>query len=165
MENFEFEIPEEVREKLQHPESFQQHIEGKSFQEILEFSDEQMEVFYNQASNLYQHHHFQEAIQAFTFLTTLNPFVVNFWIGLGMAEQRIEEYGNALLAYAMAMMVDSKNPLPHYQTALCYRALMQPEDALGYLELALLHCKGEEWAHVKERATLLKSRIIEEGRG
>ena len=158
-----FEIPDDVKEKLQNPDVFEQHItEGKPLQEILEFSDETIEIFYQQANALYQNHNYIEAIEAFTFLTTINPFIVNFWIGLGMSEQRLEEYGNAFLAYSMAMMVDASNPMPHYQTALCYRALMQPENALESLELALLHCKDDEWNQIKEKSILLKNRIMNE---
>jgi type III secretion system low calcium response chaperone LcrH/SycD len=159
MENIEeFEIPEDVREKLQDPEYFGQQIqEGKSLQEILEFSDEKLEIFYQQASRLYQKNRFKESIEAFTFLTTLNPFVANFWLGLGMSEQRLEEYSDALLAFAMAMMADPASPLPHYQTALCYRAMGEKESALGALELALMRSGDNEWQHLKEKIIHLKS--------
>lgn len=165
MENLgEFEIPKEIKERLQDPDVFRQHIlEGKSLQEILGFDDGKLEIFYQKASSLYGESRFQEAREAFTFLTTLNPFVANFWVGLGMAEQRLEEFNGALLAFAMAMMADSLSPLPHYHTALCYRSLGDPENALGSLDLALMRVMGnEEWSALREKALLLKERIKEE---
>ncbi|CRX38417.1 SycD/LcrH family type III secretion system chaperone [Estrella lausannensis] len=162
MENLEeFEIPKEIKERLKDPDVFRQHIlEGKSLQEILGFDDGRLELFYQKASSLYGENRFQEAREAFTFLTTLNPFVANFWVGLGMAEQRLEEFNGALLAFAMAMMADSLSPLPHYHTALCYRSLGDHENALSSLDLALMRVMGnEEWRTLREKALMLKERI------
>jgi len=159
----EFPIPEDIGDKLSDPELFREQIKkGMTLQEILELTDEQLEMFYQAASTLYNENRLIEAVEAFTFLTTLNPMVANFWLGLGMAEQRIEEHGNALLAFAMAMMADDKSPLPHYQTALSYRALGEKSSALGAIELTLLHCRGDEWGYVKEKALELKRRITQE---
>lgn len=165
MDNLEeFAIPDEIKERLQDPDVFRQHIlEGKSLQEILGFDDGRMELFYKKASALYSENKFQEAREAFTFLTTLNPFVANFWVGLGMAEQRLEEFNGALLAFAMAMMADSLSPLPHYHTALCYRSLGQHDNALGSIDLALMRAEGmDEWVVLKQKAVALKARVKEE---
>lgn len=164
MENIEeFEIPEEVVEKLKNPEVIRKHVEdGKTFQEILEFSAEKMEKFYQHAKFLFDQSKYKEASEAFTFLTTLNPLIPNYWIGLGLSELSQEEYHGGLLAFAMAIMSDVANPLPHYYTALCYRALLQPESALLSLDLALMHAGDDEDLH--KRATLLKEKIFEEKR-
>lgn len=161
----EFNIPEEVTKKLQDPKLLRQHIqEGKSFQDILGYSDATMEKFYQAAYNLFQKQKFKEAAEAFTFLTTLNPEMHNYWLGLGMAEQRLEEFHGALLAYAMAMMSDVTNPVPHYHSANCYRALLDDANAIVSLDQAIQQAgDSEEHQEIRDRAVALKARISKQG--
>lgn len=165
MENLEeFSIPEDAVEKLKDPKIIRKNlVEGKTFQEILGYDNERMEKFYQKASDLFYKQEYEKSSEAFTFLTTLNPGVSSYWIGLGMSEQILEEFHGALLAYAMAMMSDISNPLPHYYTAMCYRSLLKPESAMGSIEIALHHCKDkDEWQNLKERALALKEKILGE---
>lgn len=157
----EFKIPEEAYEKLQDPAYFKQQIdEGKTFQDILGYSSETMEKFYKVAYTYFQQQRYRESCEAFTFLTTLNPTVFNYWLGLGMSEQMCEEYNSALLAYAMAAMVDVTNPIVHYHSASCHRSLMDDESALSALDLCLLNAGDrEEFAEIKTLATEAKERL------
>lgn len=157
----EFNIPEEVAKKLQDPMLLRQHIqEGKSFQELLGYSDETMEKFYQAAYNLFQKQKYKEAAEAFTFLTTLNPERHNYWLGLGMSEQILEEFHGALLAYAMAMMSDVTNPVPHYHSANCYRALLDDSNALISLEQAIQQAGDkDEHKQLLTAAISLKERL------
>lgn len=157
----EFNIPEEITRQLQDPLLLRRHIqEGKSFQELLGYSDETMEKFYQAAYNLFQKQKYQKAAEAFTFLTTLNAERHNYWLGLGMSEQVLEEYHGALLAYAMAMMTDITNPLPHYHSANCYRSLLDNANALTALEQAISRAaNSEEYQYIHESAVALKERL------
>ena len=157
----EFNIPEEVSKKLQDPQLLRRHVqEGVTFQELMGYSDETMEQFYQAAYNLYQKQRFPAAAEAFTFLTTLNPERHNYWLGLGMSEQRLEEYHGALLAYAMAMMSDVNSPLPHFLSANCYRALLDNSNALASLEQAIKRAGEQEEHHqLREQALSLKQKL------
>lgn len=165
MENLEeFSIPEDAIEKLKDPKIIRKNlIEGKTFQEILGYDNARMEKFYSKAAEFFERQEYEKAAEAFTFLTTLNPAVTSYWLGLGMSEQLIEEYHGALLAYAMAMMSDVVNPMPHYYTAMCYRSLMQPESAMASLQLAIRHCANNEgWQNLKQQALALQEKISED---
>ena len=117
-----------------------------------------MEKFYQGAYNLFHQQEYRKAADAFVFLTTLNPYVHNYWLGLGMAEQLEGGYQEALLAYAMAILSDGSNPVTHYHSATCYRALNDKQSALQSLEMAI-RCSGDKAEHLnlKEQALLAKA--------
>src|SRR5581483_1350690 len=103
----ELRIPDDVLEKLQEPETFRKYIEeGKSLQEIIGYSDELMEEMYQAACQVFREGHHQEAEDAFLFLTTINPYVYAYWLGLGMSYHLLEEYEQAILGYDCAMALD-----------------------------------------------------------
>ena len=161
MENLEeFQIPKEALERMKDPEVITQLVEeGKTFQEIIGYTDETMDKFYRGARGLFEQQKYREAADAFIFLTTLNPYVHNYWLGLGMSEHLEEEYHGALLAYGMAMLSDSKNPLPHYHSAACYQALDDKTSMLVSLDLAInLAGNNQEYTHVKTQAESAKER-------
>jgi type III secretion system low calcium response chaperone LcrH/SycD len=159
MENLEeFQIPKDAIEKLQDPEFLRKQVEeGKTFQEILGYNLETMEKFYTAACNLFQKQEYRQAADAFIFLSTLNPFVPTYWLGLGMSQQLDEEYRTALLAYGMAILTDVQNPLPHYHSGFCYRMLGEYENAKTSLDLAITTCNDfQEYGWLKQRSQIAR---------
>ncbi len=155
MENIEeYRIPKEAIERLKDPEVIQKQIkEGKTFQEIIGYSAEVMEKFYSIARALFERQEYDKAADAFVFLTTLNPYVHNYWLGLGMSEQLNGGYEGALLAYAMAILTNPENPAAHYQSASCYRSMSDTKNAILSFELAARCCGDrEEYALLKDQA-------------
>lgn len=141
-------ISKETLEKIKNSAQLQKDLEeGKSFQQIFGYSVEAMDKFYSAAWNLFQRQLYDESSNAFFFLTTLNPRVHLYWLGLAMSEQLKEEYHEALMAYTMAVMTDGENPLPHYHSAACYYALQDIQNAKVSLELAL-KCCGDHPEHL-----------------
>jgi len=141
----EFKIPEEALERLVDPKILIKLIkEGKTFQQILEYSDETMDKFYKVGYESFEKQNYEKSAEIFTFLTTLNPTIFNYWLGLGMSEHMLEDDHAALLAYAMASMVDASNPIPHYHSASCYRSILDDESAHASLDLCILHADDKE---------------------
>jgi len=160
----EFKIPEEAIEKLRDPEIIRQQMEeGKTFQEIIGYTSETMEKFYTIGRKLFEQQEYREAADAFIFLTTLNPMVHEYWLGLGMAEQLNGGHQGALLAYAMAILTNLENPVPHYHSASCYRELGDKQGAIHSLEMALRCAEGNEaYQNLKEQALAAK-KLLERG--
>lgn len=161
----EFKIPKEALEKLRDPELLRRKInEGKVLQEIIGYTHETMEKFYQIAYKLFQHQQYQEAGDAFIFLTTLNPYVYNYWLGLGMSEQLSNKYDGALIAYATAILIKVENPLPHYHSASCYLALKDWVNAIASLDLAILYAGDHpEYAAIKKYALGAKEALRNKG--
>ncbi len=139
MDAFEdYHIPEEALEKLRDPQALREYIEeGRTFQEIIGYAPETMEKFYRAGFILFSQKRFREASDVFIFLTTLNPYVHNYWIALGMSEQQNQEYEAALVAYAMASLTDVEDPIPHYHSSTCYMLLNDQDNAWNSLQLTL----------------------------
>ena len=152
-----FRLPPEFLEKLGQKGWMQEQIQaGKSLQEIIGYSDETMQKFYAAAYRLFQAEKESEAADAFLFLTALNPAVQAFWVGLGMAEQCLQHYEEALSAYAMASMTLVEDPLPYYYSAACYQALQDEDSARKSLEMAL-HYFGDNPAYASLKAAAMRA--------
>jgi type III secretion system low calcium response chaperone LcrH/SycD len=140
----EFAIPEEALEKLKDSSLLNQLIqEGKTFQEIVGYSDLVMDKFYVKARSLFEQQRYDEAAEAFVFLATLNPYTYSYWLGLGMSEQLCDQQASALAAYGMAILTDPTQPNSHYHSASCHKTMGNKEAALASLELALTCCEGK----------------------
>lgn len=133
-----FFIPPEISEKLQDPAVVIQYLEqGKTLQEILGYTEDKVEEFYQKAKILFERQEYEQAKEGFMFLVTLNPYVHAFWLGLGMAEELCHHFHEALRAYGMAIFTDPTNPLPYYHAATCHQALNDSNHARQSLEFAI----------------------------
>lgn len=154
------EIPDEALDKIHDPEFIRrQVVEGKSFQEILGYTEAAMEQFYTAGRNLFLRQEYKKAADAFIFLTTLNPYVHSYWLGLGMSEQLEGMYQGALLAYMMAILTDMENPIAHYHSATCYIALGDEKSAVASLESAIACAEKPEYSSLKLQAQGALERI------
>lgn len=155
MENLEgFKIPDEALDRLKDPEVLKQYVaQGKTFQEIIGYNSETMERFYQGAFKLFQKQAYAEAADAFIFLTTLNPYVHNYWLGLGLAEIKNEEFESALVALGMAGMAEPDNPVSNFHSAHCYHLLGDYQTATTMLDTTIEKCGDhEEHAALKKDA-------------
>ncbi|MGA8163516.1 MAG: SycD/LcrH family type III secretion system chaperone [Waddliaceae bacterium] len=162
----EYKIPKEALENLKDPEVIRRQMEeGKTFQEIIGYTTEAMEKFYRIARKLFEQQEYRRSADAFIFMTTLNPMVHSYWLGLGMSEHLDGDYQGALLAYAMAILTNVENPIPHYHSASCYQALGDDESAMGSLEIVIRCAEGkEEHIGLKEQAVKIKEALKRKGR-
>ncbi len=117
-------------------------VEGKTFQEIVGFSDETMEKFYETARQLYFEQRFEEAKTAFQFLTTINPYVSEFWLGLAETQQANQEYQVAISAYTMAIAMDPES-IPAYLMAIeCCLETQGFSQAYSFVKQALNYARS-----------------------
>ena len=138
--------------KLQDRQALQEDLQaGKSLGEIVGFSEDAMQHFYAAAYQLYHSGRDKDAADAFFFLSALHPSVQVYWLGLGMAEQCLNRFEEALSAYAMASLLEPQDPLPYYHSAACYHALQDVINARKSLEMALDYF-GDDHAALKETA-------------
>lgn len=110
---------------------------GRTPQELLQLSNEQMAKFYDAAYKLFQRHAFSEAGNAYLFLVALNSNNHDYWVGLGMSTQMQGDFEGAIDAYEMAATCELDNPVPYFYLAKCLFAIHDRENALEAIELAL----------------------------
>ncbi len=110
---------------------------GKTLQAMAGISDTTMEKLYHAAKQLYEQQRFQEAADAFGFLTMLNGEKYAFWFSLGNSEYSLKNYQGALFAYAFACRTNPDDHLCHIFSCRCYEELNDLDNAKNALELAL----------------------------
>ena len=88
-----------------------------------------LEASYTQAYALYQSGRNSRAAHLFRSLCAEAPLEYRFWFGLGSCLQESREFQNALQAWAMAALLDPKNPYPHFHAAECACSLNQMKEA------------------------------------
>lgn len=158
----EFQLSEKAKAKLKNQKLLKKELaEGKTAQEIMEFSDETMVKFYKAAYFLFEHKRYQDAANAFLFLATLNPHHHEYWLGLGMATQLCQDYESAIDAYELAALCDISSPIPYFYLAKCLFAIHDRESALQALNLAIETAdEWEEYADLKHQAELAKEILL-----
>jgi type III secretion system low calcium response chaperone LcrH/SycD len=161
----EFFLSPKIKEKLKNLDLIKKEIvDGKTFQEIIEFSESTMAKFYQSAYKLFQNKKYNDAANAFLFLVTLNPHRHDYWLGLGMASQMCHDYEAAIDAYEMAAICEINNPVPYFYLAKCLFAIHEHESSLQALDLAI-ECAGneEEYSELKLQAKAARNLLLKDG--
>ena len=92
----------------------------KTIKEICGFSKNVQLLFYEIAVYFHEQAHYEKAINAFTFLTMLNPKVQSFWIGLALAYEKNHNIDKAIQSFESAIKSDSSDFTPYYGLIRCY---------------------------------------------
>ncbi|MCB1180578.1 MAG: SycD/LcrH family type III secretion system chaperone [Chlamydiia bacterium] len=120
---------------------FEKMPNSGTLSEAFDVSEEDLEGLYADAYAHYNGERYDDALLNFKWLVILDPFVQKYWMGLGGTHQMREEYKKALKSYAMAAVVDSDDPYPHYYAGLCYEATNNKIDKEKAYELAYERAK------------------------
>jgi type III secretion system low calcium response chaperone LcrH/SycD len=131
---------------------------GGTWQDLLGYDQNVLQSQYKKAYDFYQKADYKNAASAFSYLTMLNPYEYNYWMGLGISKQSDRLYEEAIVSYTAAEAMDPENPLPHLHLAHCFYALNMREEAIKYLNSAI-EIAGEhtEYKEVRLKAsTILK---------
>lgn len=80
----------------------------------------------------FEKNNFQEALEAYSQLSEINPGKCEIWQKIGYCRQMLGDVKKALDAYLRAELIDGNNTWLLRKIAQCYRILKQPETALIY---------------------------------
>ncbi len=162
----EFKLSKRVKEKLKDSEQIRKEIEaGKTAQEVLELSNATMAKFYKAAYTLFENKRYEAAADAFLFLATLNPYIHDYWLGLGMATQMLHDFEAAIDAYELASFCDESSPIPFFYLAKCLFAIHDRESALQALDLAIEAADDiEEYSTLKIEAKEARRILLKHGK-
>jgi type III secretion system low calcium response chaperone LcrH/SycD len=134
---------------LHHHEKWEEEVNhGKTLQEIIQLTDQELADFYKEGWNSYQHHSYEEASHIFLLLTQLNPKVGAFWSALGAAEEKRGELEGAMQAYILASELETQTLAPYIHGAKCLLLLNKVEEAKKVLHRAIE--RAEENHQLKE---------------
>lgn len=120
-------------------------------------SDEQVERMYAYGFAQYGSGHWNEAADVFRILCTRRPLEPKFWFALGATLQEAGSYHDALHSWAMAALLKTEDPYPHFHAAECCLSLRLAEDAAKALRESETRTKYFRAGHpLKAKIVLLK---------
>lgn len=128
-----------------------------AMQKLFGISNEVLQKYYTVAVSFLEEKRWEDARDAFLFLTFLNSGIHNIWLGLGIAEQSLNQFETAIVAYLMAEATQPTDPVPHANTYQCLMALGNKELAEESYTKAL-ECCGEAPEHADLKQRLIKYR-------
>jgi len=118
--------------------AFKEHIaNAKTLQEFAQVGDALINLLYLAAKRLYDQKAYDDAADAFFFLTGLNPSFSAFWLGMANSEFHRKNYNEALSAFLKVMEGSPQDPSVHLALCHCYEALGDKQSASNMVDLAL----------------------------
>jgi type III secretion system low calcium response chaperone LcrH/SycD len=109
---------------------------GGSMKDIRGLSAEEIETIYSIGFNLYNQAKYSQAEPMFQFACFYAHLEPRYWMALGNCRQMMKRYPAAIDSYGFAFMLDSEDPWPTIQTAICYLSMGNKELAAESLTLA-----------------------------
>lgn len=94
------------------------------------------EALYSIAYTCFKQGQYTEAVALFRTMSTVNPRIRKYWLGLGACYQAMQEYNQALKSYEMAAMLDPGDPHVHLYAATCFFSQRQAKEGLKALDCA-----------------------------
>lgn len=122
----------------------------------LKLSDEEVERFYAYGFAQYGSGNWAEAADVFRVLCTRRPLEPRFWFALGATLQEAGTYHDALHSWAMAALLKSEDPYPHFHAAECCFSLQMSDDAAKALAESEVRIRKEESHPLKVKIGLLR---------
>ena len=147
---------------LKQPNLWIKNRKKGTLQEILQIKNSTMQKFYEIAYALFDAKKYNEAADSFFVLSLFNPVKHQYWICLGISEEKRNDYESAIDAYFMASLTDIESPLPHMHAAQCFYNINQPSNAIDAIFLAQMHIEKNKNFHIyKHHINRFKNRLLE----
>ncbi len=136
---------------------------GKPLKEILNFSDEFIEMIYSHAYFLYQSAKYQRANHLFRLLTVLCPTDLRFYLGVAACFHQEKNYDYAARSYYLATFIDPEDPMAAYYKSDCDINLGNFENAKASLRQVIERGISNPKYHViVDRARLTLEKLEKE---
>ena len=119
-------------------------------------SEEEVERFYSFGFAQYGIGNWAEAADVFRVLCTRRPLEARFWFALGATLQESGSYDEALHSWAMAALLKTEDPYPHFHAAECCFSLHSTDDGAKALNESKMRIKNDPGHPLNERIALLK---------
>ncbi len=133
---------------------------------LADIGDETVDKLYQAAKTLYEQTRYEDAHDAFLFLTNVNPNKYALWLGLANCLYCLERYREAIGPYANAGEVNPSDPNSYLLLSRCYSELGEFDNAARALDSALQAVEGnKEFYDWKVALQEEKAQVIAKGKG
>jgi len=110
--------------------------EDATFASLLGISPHTLSWIYQVGFDAHKNTHRVEAESIFLLLTYLNPFIVEYWIALGITQKDQNKQDKAISSFAIASLIHPNHVSPHYHLATLFLQQQKIEQATE--EVAIL---------------------------
>ena len=110
-------------------------VEGKTFQDIIELTPDEMLSFYNRGLELFEEKRLDDAADLFLFLTTLNPFVYEVWLAFAQVEQANQHWEASFQAFLQAIALKPREPEGYERLIEALKERGETEAAADFLAM------------------------------
>ena len=152
----EYQAKKDGLKMLDNPELFKNFLaQGKSVSEVLGFTPEAIDKFYETAHQMIAQKRWKEAKDAFFFLVTVAPQVSECWLGLGLAYGQCKETEGAIQSYLRAIALSPHRADGYVAFARLFTAMEDVPRAQKVCEIGMSFVKEHEkqpWAQELSRA-------------
>lgn len=128
--------------------------EGGTLQELAQVDDITMQTLTLGAKRLFDTRLYDDAADAFKFLTGINPKKYIFWHGLAHAEYMRTRYNEALNAFLVVSTANQLDSSSQLALSRCYEETNQPNKALEVVEQALAQVESADWTDILRKECL-----------
>ncbi len=135
--------------------------EYKTLQDKFQLTNNTMKRFCEEAHSLFEVERYHDAADSFFVLTLLNPLSYEYWLSLGVCEQKAYNYDSALKAYSMASLLNLEEPVPHLYASQCLYNMNKHALASIAIELANTLTKGNTEHPYKEQINKFRARLTD----
>ena len=135
--------------------------DSPSLQKLLEVSDSTLGRVFVCGQQLYDHRLFKDAADVFFIVAFFNIKRSAPWIALGLSEQKLNRFSEALNAFALGAVTDSLSAEPIIYSAECYLEQGEEEDAAKSLTLAeeVIHKNPKINSELEGKVKQLRSKL------
>ena len=134
--------------------------DDRTLEEILCIGKEIMDIYYECSRDILNQKLYEHSGNAFLFMTMLNPYVYDYWLGLGLSEHLSGNHDVAIKAYSMAVLTNMDHPAPHFFIGQCLAAQEKYEEAIAALEYTMkITVTEEEYQSFYKKARALKKGV------
>jgi len=136
---------------------------GKPLKDLLQISDNTIEIIYTSAYTLYQNARYDEAIRQFYFLTLLTPWAAKFHMGVAACLHHQKNYPDAIRIYILVIALDPTNPFPHFYLHDCQLELgFIPAAKASLRQVISLGIEKPQYAVLVHRAGIILAKLTKE---
>ncbi len=124
---------------------------GGNFASLAGFSDDDLDIFYAAAYQLYEAGRHEEALPVFGFLAGMDSLDTRYHLGVGSCLQCAGRYKEAAGSFVLLKILEPDQPEHLLHLAECLLGTGDADAAAGILDSLLEECKGPEHAELKSR--------------
>lgn len=92
---------------------------NKPYKDLFGFSEVSLQIFYDVATYLFDEKQHEAAQKVLTVIVTLSPYVVTYWIALGVTYHAQKNYPKAIAVYRFAYKLNSNKAIAYIHILQC----------------------------------------------